>query len=77
MNKEIDKIFAEEDALIRQQKKSLFNYPAFKKAVKKAKRILYLADNAGEIVFDRILLEQLSDKKIIFAVRGKPIINDA
>ncbi len=43
----------------------------------KAKRILYLADNAGEIVFDRHLLEMLPTEKITVAVRGKPVINDA
>ncbi len=48
----------------------------FKDAVKKAKRILYIGDNAGEIVFDKLLIEQLPMQKIIFAVRGKPIIND-
>jgi len=42
-----------------------------------AKKILYLGDNAGEIVFDRIFIEQLPSEKIIFAVRGKPILNDA
>lgn len=48
----------------------------FKDAVKKAKRILYIGDNAGEIVFDKLLIEQLPMQKITFAVRGKPIIND-
>ncbi len=32
----------------------------FRDAVRQAKKILYLADNAGEIVFDRLLIEQLS-----------------
>jgi len=36
-----------------------------------------LGDNAGEIVFDRILLEELKDKEIKFVVKGGPIINDA
>lgn len=49
----------------------------FRKSVKNAERILYLADNAGEIVFDRLLIEQLSPEKVILAVRGKPILNDA
>jgi len=40
--------------------------------------VLYLADNAGEVVFDRILAEEIpGNKEIIYAVRGKPIINDA
>lgn len=49
----------------------------FKKAVEEAERILYLADNAGEIVFDRLLIEQLPQAKITVAVKGGPIINDA
>lgn len=39
--------------------------------------ILYLADNAGEIVFDRLLIEALPAEKITVAVRGMPVINDA
>ena len=42
--------------------------------------ILYVADNEGEIVFDRILIEQMlkiKRLKIVFAVRARPIINDA
>ena len=39
--------------------------------------ILYLADNAGEIVFDRLLIEALPAEKITVAVRGFPVINDA
>jgi hypothetical protein len=42
-----------------------------------ARRILFLADNAGEIVLDRLLLEQLPTEKVTLAVRGRPIINDA
>jgi len=43
----------------------------------KARRILYLADNAGEIVFDRALIELLPMEKLTVAVRGFPVINDA
>ena len=39
--------------------------------------ILYLADNAGEIVFDRLLIEQLKPARVTLAVRGRPVINDA
>ena len=49
----------------------------FARAVEKADDILYLTDNAGEIVFDRLLVEQLPRKKVTMAVRGKPVINDA
>jgi hypothetical protein len=39
--------------------------------------ILYIGDNAGEIVFDRLLVEQLSGAVNTYAVRGGPVINDA
>ncbi len=53
------------------------------KDLKQGKSVLYLADNAGEIVFDKLLLQILLEKKIIkkeqiiVAVRGYPTINDA
>lgn len=50
---------------------------AFRHAVTKAERILYLADNAGEIIFDSLLLERLPGGRVTVAVRGGPIINDA
>ena len=46
-------------------------------AADKARSILYLADNAGEIVFDRLLIEALPLEKVRVAVRGFPVINDA
>jgi uncharacterized protein with ATP-grasp and redox domains len=50
---------------------------AFKRAVNEAEDILYLADNAGEIVFDRLLIELLPVERVTVAVKGRPIINDA
>jgi len=46
---------------------------------KKANTVLYLTDNAGEIVLDTLLVEQLKDMgaKVTVAVKGGPIINDA
>ena len=49
----------------------------FFKAAEAAQRILYLADNAGEIVFDRLLIDALPTEKITVAVRGSPVLNDA
>ncbi len=46
-------------------------------AAAKADSILYLADNAGEIFFDRLLIEMLPKGKVTVAVRGQPAINDA
>lgn len=48
-----------------------------KKAVKDADRILYLADNAGEIVFDRLFVTHMPDSNLTVAVKGGPAINDA
>ena len=50
---------------------------AFRQAVAQARHILYLADNAGEIVFDRLLIAQLPRARVTLAVRGAPVINDA
>jgi damage-control phosphatase, subfamily I len=50
---------------------------AFVSAVLNAENILYLCDNAGEIVLDTLLIEQLGSERVTAAVRGKPIINDA
>ena len=46
---------------------------------KKAEVVLYLADNAGEIVFDTLLVEQLNNMglKVTYVVKGGPVINDA
>jgi uncharacterized protein with ATP-grasp and redox domains len=46
---------------------------------KKARNVLYLADNAGEIVFDTLLVEQLKNMglKVTYVVKGGPVINDA
>lgn len=50
---------------------------SLREEVGKASSILYLADNAGAIVFDRLLIEKLPLERITVAVRGAPIINDA
>lgn len=49
----------------------------FRKTAAEAHTILYLADNAGEIVFDRLLIAQLGPERMTVAVRGGPVINDA
>jgi len=46
------------------------------KKIRNAKSILYLGDNAGEIVFDKLFLEYINHPNVVFAVRGKPVIND-
>ena len=49
----------------------------FQQAVAEAKDILYLADNAGEIVVDQLLVQELGPERVTVAVRGGPVINDA
>jgi uncharacterized protein with ATP-grasp and redox domains len=46
-------------------------------AVTNASSILFLADNCGEIVVDRLLIEQLPNDRLTIAVRGAPVLNDA
>jgi uncharacterized protein with ATP-grasp and redox domains len=54
-------------------------YRSFQQAVQAARQILYLCDNSGEIVFDRILIETLQamGRQVTVAVKGSPVINDA
>ena len=48
-----------------------------KDALENAESVLYICDNCGEIVFNRLLLEMLVGKELIVGVRGSPTINDA
>jgi len=71
LEKEIKKIF----------EMSFFknDFDEFRKKVLSVKSICYLADNAGENIFDEILIEtikEFNDAKVYYLVRGKPIIND-
>lgn len=45
--------------------------------IRKAQSILYLADNCGEIVLDKLFIETINHPNITVAVREKPILNDA
>jgi hypothetical protein len=55
------------------------HYPALQQLIATKSNILYLADNCGEIVFDKLLIEFLlaAGCKVTVAVRQSPIINDA
>lgn len=49
-------------------------------AVSRSKMILYLLDNAGEIVFDKIFIEVITENypvRVTAAVKSGPILNDA
>jgi uncharacterized protein with ATP-grasp and redox domains len=58
---------------------SRHDFRDFTDAVRSARRILFLCDNAGEVVFDRVLIEILRamGKEVVAAVKGSPVINDA
>jgi uncharacterized protein with ATP-grasp and redox domains len=81
VEKELAKILQKEQKVIEEEKESIFDFKSFEKALKNARSILYIGDNVGETVFDSILLEQIKgidkNKEIVYAVREKPIINDA
>jgi uncharacterized protein with ATP-grasp and redox domains len=49
---------------------------AFREVLSRSEQVLYLADNAGETVFDRVLIEVL-DVPVRYVVKGGPILNDA
>ncbi|MBS4537519.1 DUF89 family protein [Clostridium sp. D2Q-11] len=50
---------------------------ALRDAINNSKKIMYIADNSGEIVFDKFLLQELPKDKVTFVVKGGPIVNDA
>lgn len=56
-------------------------YERFCADLQKGKKLLYLTDNAGEIVFDRVLAERIKEAyphiHITVCVRGGPVSNDA
>lgn len=52
---------------------------SFEESLKKHDKVLYLVDNTGEIVFDKLLLSEIKkyDLDITIAVKSYPILNDA
>ncbi len=59
----------------------IYDLSEFMLTLKTANNLTYLADNAGEIVFDKILIETILGEydldKILFVIKDEPIINDA
>jgi len=56
------------------------DYEKLRDSITNSRQVLYLGDNAGEIVFDRLLIEELhsiAEVDTTFVVRERPIINDA
>ncbi|MCK4530680.1 MAG: DUF89 family protein [Candidatus Marinimicrobia bacterium] len=73
----MDKKFHIENDLehILQRDFAICDIDEFRDKLNKAEHILYLGDNAGESVFDKILIETLA-KPVTYVVRGRAIIND-
>ncbi len=59
---------------------SIYDYQKLLEKIKCAAKLLYIGDNAGETVFDRVLIREIKREfpniEIVFATREKPIIND-
>ncbi len=56
------------------------NYSQFKQQLNASKHLLIFGDNAGEIVFDKLLIEtikKMHQLEITFVVRSVPTLNDA
>ena len=59
------------------------DYEAFREKTLESKNLLFFADNAGEIVFDKALIETMIEARskpydrITYVVKGRPILNDA
>jgi len=54
------------------------DYAEFLESLSQADEVLFIGDNAGEIVFDKPLVRELSDRAHVFyAVKSGPILNDA
>lgn len=73
----VDKEFniIEDVETILKQDFAIFDYDLFKHELNSAENILYIGDNAGEGVFDKLLIEEL-EIPVTFAVRDIPVIND-
>jgi len=68
-------VLAEELNKTMEQDFAIFDFEEFVIALETAKSVLYIGDNAGESVFDKILIKSF-EKPVTYVVRGIPIIND-
>ena len=58
---------------------SINDIEEFEGCLKSNNKALYLVDNSGEIVFDRLLIEKIREYgvEVIVGVKSSPIVNDA
>ena len=61
-----------------EERPARFDYADFRQAAKAAKSVLYILDNCGEAVFDKLLVRELAapGREIHVAVRHVPVLND-
>jgi len=56
-------------------------YQAFSEDLKTAKKLVYMTDNCGEVVLDKLLMETIAKAfpqvEVTIIVRGEPVLNDA
>lgn len=55
------------------------DYASYRRSLSHARHVLVVGDNNGEIVFDRLLIEEMRkarDCRYTYVVRGRPVIND-
>ncbi|MBV5274899.1 MAG: DUF89 family protein, partial [Lamprocystis purpurea] len=64
-------------ARVLEQPFAIDGLPQLRQALSTVDAVLYLADNAGEIPLDSLLVEHLPRGRVTVAVRGSPVINDA
>ena len=76
IDREISQLLNPNHDIASAYKKAIFDFTQFKEALDKTDSVLYLADNSGEVVFDKVLIEELN-KDVTYVVRDNPIINDA
>jgi len=53
------------------------NSAELNQALLHANTVLFLGDNCGEMVFDKLFIETIMHPNLIYAVRGEPVINDS
>jgi damage-control phosphatase, subfamily I len=68
LSSEIDRVL--------QQPFAINHLNLLREEIDRVNTLLYLADNAGETIFDRLLIETIK-KDVIYVVKEVPILNDA
>lgn len=62
-----------------EEEPAINHIPRLRRLAEEGRRVVYLLDNAGEVVFDKLLIEELKRRglEVTAVVKSKPIINDA